>query len=235
MNDSAPNHRIPIPLHIRWRRFQYQLIPVLTVVLCSLIAWRLWTQSPHVTILGQVDVESALVTSSVAGNVVAPGEARHQLYEPVSKGELLARVQTANGSEVEIAAPISGQIVKLHGSKGRHVAAGDPLFTIAADRGRHITTYVRADQRLQPEPGMPVDVQLRSDPSQTFHASVERIGPQYEPIPAAQLRDRKSEEWGLPVVISVPPEAILKPGEFVYIAWRSNSTPATDSQSFGLR
>src|SRR5690242_14304459 len=133
MNDSAPNHRIPIPLHIRWRRFQYQLIPVLTVVLCSLIAWRLWTQSPHVTILGQVDVKSALVTSSVAGNVVAPGEARHQLYEPVSKGELLARVQTANGSEVEIAAPISGQIVKLHGSKGRHVAAGDPLFTIAAD------------------------------------------------------------------------------------------------------
>jgi hypothetical protein len=82
---------------------------------------------------------------------------------------------------------------------------------------------------------MPVDVRLRSDPSQIFHAAVERIGPQYEQIPDVQLRDQKSKEWGLPVVISIPSDAALKPGELVYVAWGTAGAPTTDNRSVGLK
>src|SRR2546423_4946583 len=205
------------------------------VLVCSVAAWRLWMESPHLTIVGQVDVETALVTSPVAGNLILINDEKHHIYEPVAKDEVLTRIEQTGGKDAEVTSPIAGQIVKIHAGKGRHVAVGDPLFTIAAERGHHITTYVRADQRLQPEPGMPVDIRLRSDPSQIFQAAVERIGPQYEQIPIAQLRDQKSKEWGVPVVISIPTNAALKPGELVYIAWRSASTPTTSMQSLGLK
>ena len=124
-----------------------------------------------------------------------------------------------NGNRTDLTASMSGQIVAIHRTPGHAVTAGESILTITSDRGRSITTYIRAGQRLTPEAGMPVEVRLRSDPTQTFAASVQRIGPQYEPVPPAQLRDRKSEEWGLPVVISIPADVSLKPGELVYVGW----------------
>src|SRR2546421_1737359 len=147
-------------MHVRWRRFQYQLIPILMVAICSVAAWRLWMESPHLTIVGQVDLETAIVISPAAGKLIPINDEKHHMYEAVVKGEVLTRIEQANGKDAEVSSPIAGQIVKIHAGKGRHVAAGDPLFTIAAERGRHITTYVRADLHLQPEPGMPVGIRL---------------------------------------------------------------------------
>jgi multidrug resistance efflux pump len=212
------NLRIPTPINVRWRRLQYQLVPFLTVILCSLIAWRLWHEAPRVTAVGQVGIETADVRSPSDGVLLdVPGRAP-RLYDVVTTGQLLARLEH-DGKTTDLTAPVTGQVVKLHRRAGDSVREGQLLVSIAGEHGRYITTYVRSDQRLQPEPGMPVDVRLKSDPSKTYRTAVERVGPQFEPVPAAQLRDRKAEEWGLPVIISIPPEAGLKPGELVYIGW----------------
>lgn len=225
---------IPTPLSVRWRRLQYQLVPVLTVVLCSLVAWRLWHDAPRVTAVGQVNVESTEVRSPAAGTLLdLPAARSPRLYDSVTTGQLLARLEYDGGKTVDITAPLSGQVVALHRKPGDAVKAGQLLVSIAAERGRFITTYVRSEQRVQPEPGMAVDVRLKSDPSKTYRTTVERVGPQYEQVPPAQLRDRKAEEWGLPVIIAAPPEAALKPGELVYIAWYAfgkTEAPANDGQ-----
>ena len=213
------NSRIPTPLNVRWKRLQYQLIPVLTVVLSSLIAWRLWHEAPRVTGVGQVGIETADVRSTAAGVLLdLPSGRAPRLYDLVTTGQPLARLEH-DGKTTELTSPISGQVVTLHRRPGDTVVEGQLLFSIAGEQGRYITTYVRSDQRVQPEPGMPVDVRLKSDPSKSYRTAVERVGPQYEQVPPAQLRDRKSEEWGLPVIIAVPREAALKPGELVYIGW----------------
>ena len=198
---------------------QYRLLPLAAVVLCGALAWRLWRQSPRLTIVGQVDAQTASVRCPTDGILVELPRGRSlELYDTVSAGDVVAQVEQ-NGKRTDLTANMSGQIVAIHRRPGHAVTAGESILTIASDRGRSITTYVRAEQRLTPEAGMPVEVRLRSDPTQTFAASVQRIGPQYEQVPAAQLRDRKSEEWGLPVVISIPPDVSLKPGELVYVGW----------------
>ena len=90
----------------------------------------------------------------------------------------------------------------------------------AGDHGLTIQTYVRSEQRTRPVAGMAVEVRQRADAARTFHGAVERVGQQYEAVPAAQLRDRRTEEWGLPVFIPVPAGMDLKPGELVYVGWR---------------
>jgi hypothetical protein len=86
---------------------------------------------------------------------------------------------------------------------------------------------VKSEQGVTPTPGMSVDVRLKSDPSRKFKAVVERIGPRYQSIPAALLRDRKSEELGLPVILSIPADAVLRPGEVVYVGWSSGKFKGT--------
>lgn len=216
---GAINTRIRTPLNVRWRRLQYQLLPLAAVVLCGALAWRLWREAPRLTIVGQVDAQTTSVRSPADGILVELPHGRSlELYDVVSAGEVIARVEH-NGKHTDIAAMMSGQIVAVHRQRGHAVTAGETILSIASDRGRSITTYVRAEQRLAPEAGMPVEVRLRSNPAQAFAAAIERIGPQYVPVPAAQLHDRKSEEWGLPVVISIPPNVSLRPGELVYVGW----------------
>lgn len=218
----ATTSRIRTPLNVRWRRLQYQLVPVLTVALCALVAWRLWQSAPRVTAVGQVSVESSEVRSPAAGVLLdLPGGNAPRLFDAVAAGQVVARLEHDGGQTSDVVAPASGQIVALHRRPGDAINRGQVIVSIAPDRGRFITTYVRSEQRVQPQPGMAVDVRSKSDPSRSYRTIVQRVGPQFEPVPAAQLRDRKTEEWGVPVVIAAPPDAPLKPGELVYIGWHA--------------
>lgn len=216
------NRPISTPLFVRWQRLQHRLVPFLFVVLGAAAAWRLWREAPRITAVGQVDLQTVNIRSPAAGEVAEPPPgkpASPRLIDTVAPGQVLACVRTTDGKLVDITAPFGGQVVKVDCYPGQTVVSGQTLFRIASDRGLSITTYVRSDQRARPEPGMAVDVREESDAGRTFHAVIERVGPQYEPIPSAQLRDRKAEEWGVPVIISLPPDAKLKPGELVYVGW----------------
>jgi multidrug efflux pump subunit AcrA (membrane-fusion protein) len=212
---------IPTPLFVKWQRAQHRIVPFLAVALCAAVAWRLWQDSPRMTAVGQVDSVTAEARAPAAGMLVDPGTDPPALYETVSAGQVIARVEQAGGKTKDVAAPIAGQVIKIHRRPGQQITAGEVVATIAADRGTTITTYLRAEQRARAEPGMIVDARERADSSAPFHATIERIGPQYEPVPSSQLRDRKTEEWGLPVVLSIPPEVNLKPGELVYLGWHT--------------
>jgi multidrug resistance efflux pump len=225
---------IPTPVHVRWQRLQYQIIPLLAVMLCSAVAWRLWRESPQTAAVGQVNTESVNAASPASGTLIELSVGKGpRLFDSVTTGQILARVEHADGKLSDVIAPRAGQIISVHHEPGQAVNTGQALFTVAADHGRYVTTYLRADQRAQPTPGMAVDVRGRSPSSKTVRAIVERIGPQYQAIPAAQLRDRKAEEWGLPVIIALPPEASLRPGELVYIGWLSEpaTAPSADQAS----
>jgi len=120
---------------------------------------------------------------------------------------------------LEIRAPISGTICAIHRWPGQHVRTGDPIVTIAAQKGRYIVSYVRQEQRLYVEPGMPVALRLRAPASREIPSSVERVGPQIEPVPPHLLRDPTRPEWGQPVRIVLPPKLPVRPGELIDITF----------------
>jgi len=118
-----------------------------------------------------------------------------------------------------IKAPFSGKVAMIHVAPGQSVTAGDPIVTIAASQSEFIVTYVRQNQRFHPHPNDDVEIRTRTSPILVRTAKIQDIGAQVEMVPAHQLRDPKSQEWGTPVRIAVPQDlaAMLRPGELVDI------------------
>lgn len=128
---------------------------------------------------------------------------------------------------LEIRAPISGTVCAIHCWPGQTLRAGDPVITMAAEHGRYIVSYVRQEQRVSPEVGMPVWIRVHGNGNRMVRTVVERVGPQVEPVPPHQQRDPKVLEWGQPICIQSPEGVELRPGELVdlrFDVWhRTNS------------
>ena len=124
---------------------------------------------------------------------------------------------------LEIRSPIAGMISEFYCRPGQQIRQGDPILQIAAETGEHIVVYIRPQQGIRPEVGMPVDVKVRTPGGPRGAAEIVCVGPQYEPLPIHQLRDPRVQEWGLPVLISLPdflksPDGLkARPGEPVEV------------------
>jgi len=123
---------------------------------------------------------------------------------------------------MELQAPASGTICAILREPGQTVQAGEDILLIAPDRQTRIIAYVREDQRIQPAVGMEVVVRSRSSQRRMGRAEILSIGPQFEEVPPHQRRDPARLEWGLPVMITMPPDVHLMPGELVEIVFKSS-------------
>ena len=120
-------------------------------------------------------------------------------------------------------APTSGTICAVLRHKGQSVQAGEDILLITPDHQTHIIAYVPEHRRLRPTKGMKVVVRSRTRRPQSGEAKVVQVGPQFEVIPPHQSRskDLNRTEWGLPVMISIPANVQLRPGELVDIIFKS--------------
>jgi multidrug resistance efflux pump len=130
--------------------------------------------------------------------------------------------QQARVRELELACeqliirtPVDGVICSILHRPGENVRAGDVIVTVANPRAQGIVSYLRQDDRLRPLPGMTAEVRLRLPASRAVATRVERVGPQFEPLPLHLCRDPKIPEWGLPVFITIPDGLSICPGELL--------------------
>jgi multidrug resistance efflux pump len=124
------------------------------------------------------------------------------------------------GDHLIVRSPINGVICAILRRPGENVRAGDPIVTVTDPRGQGIVSYLRQEDRLRPQPGMAAEVRPRLLPGRTVATRVERVGPQFEPIPLHLCRDPKTPEWGLPVFIAVPDGLPVRPGELLDVRLR---------------
>ncbi|MDG2424842.1 MAG: HlyD family efflux transporter periplasmic adaptor subunit [Phycisphaerales bacterium] len=198
--------------------------------------------------LSRVKALRDVITERINHNTAALLESKGQLeaarerlaqYEEPSSDELAAVLsplqaavdtQEARIQEVRLRAeslviqsPIAGIISAVHRVPGQTVIAGEPVISVAAERGSYIVAYLRQSQHINPQVGMNVSVRMRSNRHMQFEAIIERVGASYESIPLEQLRDPTRPEWGLPVRISLRSDADLVPGELVDLHISSGS------------
>jgi biotin carboxyl carrier protein len=121
---------------------------------------------------------------------------------------------------LEIKAPLGGMVTAIFRWPGQTVRNGDAIMTIANPDTQQVIGYVRQEVPVQPKVGMMVEVRRRSAPIIAAEARIERVGPQFMPVPPHHLRDPRLLEWGVPVSIVVPAGLKLVPGELVDIALR---------------
>jgi multidrug resistance efflux pump len=270
-------------MRVRWVRFRHQLLPVLTVILCSLVAAILWRRHAGTgNAVGEVAVERVPITTTVdgvladlPGRVIKPHDRVKQGEEiarldttPIearraqrqvdverlraeiktaesgtaaapagmskedhlkslrtalsTREEELAQLNTALASlETGITAPVSGTVYKIFLRPGQLARAGDPIMEISADGSAYVVSYLREEQQyIRPTPRMQVEVRPRADPRRVVEGTVDTVGSTVESIPARQLRDQRVPEWGLPVRLTIPAEANLRPGEIVNLAFK---------------
>jgi multidrug resistance efflux pump len=118
-----------------------------------------------------------------------------------------------------LTAPIGGRISRLEKLAGATVVAGDDIATIANPTAERIVGYLSQPLRIEPKVGMRAEIRCRGLVRNVGEARITQIGPRIEAFDAP-LRVRgmgAAQERGLPIIMSVPPNLSVRPGEIVDI------------------
>lgn len=135
-----------------------------------------------------------------------------------------------DGPITTLTAPIDGVVGPWLRQPGEFVVEGEPLVVIHGARADRIVGYLRQPVSFDPTAGMAVRVTRRTPGRQRFDTTIRHVGTQFEIITnaLALVRDGTLLDVGLPVVIDLPPNQPVRPGEIVdVIVNRSpNASPA---------
>lgn len=108
------------------------------------------------------------VQSREAGEVI---DMLVEMGERVQPGTPVARVETTGGQRTEITSGFGGKVLELRTAEGRVLQPGSEVVTIAAAPGDEPTgayLFVPQETAAGVAPGMRVDVEVSSAPSQEF-------------------------------------------------------------------
>jgi multidrug resistance efflux pump len=123
---------------------------------------------------------------------------------------------------VTLRAPISGLVSAINYRPGARVRRGETIATITASRPERIVGYLRSTGSQPPRPGDAVEVRSRANRRLVGLGQVLRVGHHYETvstnIAAASVGLALR---GLPVLVSLPENLTLLPGEIVDLALHS--------------
>lgn len=133
------------------------------VLVLAAVFWTLTARAPD-TIIGKGMIVPA--TGFAEAGIAADGVVESVSVSPgdtVSKGEVLATVQTAAGAE-SVKAPITGEVVYLFARPGRPTQLGQPLVILQPDTTNVARALMPADQAETISPGMRAWVSPSSAP-----------------------------------------------------------------------
>lgn len=127
------------------------------------------------------------------------------------------RLAEAELQPITLTSPIDGCVSKLQKLAGTTIIDGEPILTVASPDADYILGYVGQPLRIEPTRGMTVKVRSRGLHRTVGEATITHVGPRIE-LFNAPLRVRgmgNAQQRGLPIMVSVPPEMKLRPGELV--------------------
>jgi len=127
-------------------------------------------------------------------------EARLRLLETQSQAHTLT-------------APLSGVVGRDLRRRGEYLLAGEPVAVIAGTEPGQLIGYLPQPLRFTPESGMRVEVITRTQPRRRAEAAVVSVDPAFI-VPPETVPLPRSRRY-LPLVIEVPGELGLRPGEWV--------------------
>jgi multidrug resistance efflux pump len=116
-----------------------------------------------------------------------------------------------------LTAPCDGYISQIQSEVGEAVMQGVEILRIAKEKPRAIIAYAGEAVVGQLSIGKRVEVVKGSKPPQIGHSEVTYIGPAVEQMPQRLWRNPNFPQWGRPMLIEIPSDMKLIPGEMVGI------------------
>lgn len=137
----------------------------------------------------------------------------------------LRTLQTAavtNWGPITLRAPVTGMITSITRRDGENVIQGEPLVGISSLNSERVVGYLRQPYPIEPDLGMEVTMTTRERKPRKFSGVVTEIGAHVEVITNALafVRPGTLVDAGLPLVISLPDNVHVRPGEIVDLNFR---------------
>jgi multidrug resistance efflux pump len=156
-----------------------------------------------------------------------------QVQEKVMNGVLEQLAAWKSRREVTLTSPSDGIVIPIHGQRndtvlqrpgeevvrrpGEVVRAGDPILAVAEAEPNEVVAYVNEQQLARLKERMPVELIKTQMPAEPVPSKIRTIGPTIELMPQRLWRNPNVPQWGLPVLVEIPPGLKLVPGEVVGI------------------
>ena len=154
----------------------------------------------------------------------------------------LKEAQTDAAKHLEpltIVAPITGMVDVPRRQTGDFVLAGEPLLTVSSLRSDRVVAYLRQPYRVDPKVGMTARITTRTHKREAFSSHVIQVGAQMEILTnaIALVRPDTLVDAGLPVIVRVPDEIHIRPGEIVDVLFSESAkaSPTSAAQSDSSR
>jgi len=129
--------------------------------------------------------------------------------------EVLRRTAAAT----EIKAPFDGVVSRVYHQPGEKVLRGDPIVRVESRSASYIIGYIRQPIERVPTTNDTVTIRTRSTHRRMAKAPIVRVGSQMERInPLLLSPDGARQEVGLPILIALPPNLKVLPGEYVELS-----------------
>jgi len=143
------------------------------------------------------------------------------VLEPIQAAIRVKEVQIAeiltDRQALELKAPFDGIVSEILHKSGEAVLAGEPILSIAETKPREILAYANQNLASRLEANMKVKLIKNSEPQQIANSQITHLGPGVQLVPEQLRSDPAVLEWGRPMLIRVPPNMKLMPGEIVGI------------------
>ena len=128
--------------------------------------------------------------------------------------------QTRDAERSELRSPLTGFVVKIGKMPGQGVDPGQPVLTVAADQSQYVISYLSETYPVLPTAGSSVMLRLRNRNRAAHLSIVENVGPQVQEIPNHLTADSRTQQWGIPVRIKLPPDLAALPGSLLDVTFR---------------
>jgi multidrug resistance efflux pump len=119
---------VPVPWKLLIKRAQYQIVPIMTMVLCIVLAGWLWTRTTRTPLtFGEVNVVRVGVESKIEG-MLEELEQPVRVFDTVKRGQVIARL------DLEL---VQKQLERLHSEVEAikmSAAASQPAGLLVAER-----------------------------------------------------------------------------------------------------
>lgn len=162
------------------------------------------------------EIEQRLSTLRDLGDPEATGAA-DQFQKLVSRLDAAQALAASNWGPVTLVAPISGMVSAIQRQQGEYILDGEPLVVVHSLWSDRVVGYLRQPYPVDPEIGLPVKVTTRNHKREQFWASISQVGAQVDVITnaLAYVRQGALVDVGLPIIIDLPPQSRIRPGEIV--------------------
>jgi multidrug resistance efflux pump len=123
----------------------------------------------------------------------------------------------SNREPVTLVAPISGMVRDISRQVGEYVMEGEAVAGVSSLVSERVVAYLRQPYPIDPEVGMKVQLVTRTEKREKLSTSIIQVGAQVEVITnvLAMVRQGALVDVGLPVVVGLPGDNHVRPGEIV--------------------